>query len=424
MGYFLHHPDGYVNIGGLIVPLAWFLTQEPAYSLPAECLGREYMQEDHPVIDDPSKHVLFTRFSQESGSLPYIDGDTYISKKSTYEIAYQAYLDQQALPQTVADAKTYQINKTLAYRHDKEDDGVIVSGVTYQSAASYYDRWKNEHDYALRNSFLLSGYYVTDINGNEVTMLDVEELTTLVTTIDEFYWSLRKTFDDHAQAINALATIPDILAYDYTTGWVPTPFDTTTTFYASFAIAVVADYAVGSTTLTAVGGASISDGWLDLSFNDNRYVDGSAIANADSQQIGTISFLYKPNYSGAPANDQSIFVITKVELDYVNRIQLVHSSTGPNLFITINDSTGVQIISADLGNWIPVAGTEYNFVFHYDITTGNTWLKIDNVLVGAVDTTTGTRDSNIGLLRIGNTWDTYSPTYSNFKMKNLRISST
>jgi len=401
-----------------IFPYSWFVTQEPLYSLSSPYVYREYVQGSHHRV-----HTADRQFDATEG-YPWTDGDTYITNKANYDAAYAAYLAAKALPQTLEDAKTYQINKMIAwYNQNVKSKGVTVAGTTYQSTSIYYDNWKNQHDYALRNTLLLTGFYLTDINGAQVPVLSISDLTAIIDTFDRFYWILQQEIDYHTATINAISTtIADVLVYDYTVGWPITPYDENRTFYASYQTSIDADFSIGSPTGTAVGNAIVENGWLRCDFNDVSYVDYSAVDNADSIQAGDISFILKPNYSDTPANDQVLVMISKGDLDYTNRIQLTHSDYGSNLCVTVNDSTGTQIINEYLGEWLPVAGTEYNFGLHYDLTDGNTYLKINGVIFGAAIITTGTRDANIGLLRIGCTWDSIAPTNSNFKMKILSIS--
>jgi hypothetical protein len=173
------------------------------------------------------------------------------------------------------------------------------------------------------------------------------------------------------------------------------------TFHANYNSNINGNWGGGTLTGNAVGGASVSGGKLDLKGGTVQYVDYNADLNADSQQVGTIRFKLTPNYSGTPAGSRAIFNISKAAGDNDNTIYLYHSVIGP-LYLTIIDSTGAYILNtANLGGWSPVLGTEYEFELNWDITTGATRLFIDGVQKGSTQTATGTRDSGIGLLRIG-----------------------
>jgi hypothetical protein len=174
----------------------------------------------------------------------------------------------------------------------------------------------------------------------------------------------------------------------------------------------------GVLTGTPVGGASITGNRLDLAQNDLRYVDYDATANADSQQTGAIRFKLTPNYSGSPASSQIIFRIDKAAGDTDNNILIFHTSGG-NLSIRILGSAGGGIVDAALGVWSPTALTTYELELNYDITSGATRLFVDGTQFGTTQTGTGTRDSNIGLIRIGS--DTLGVSTSNFFMEDLII---
>jgi len=425
MGYFIHSPDDNINISGLVVPLSWFITQESLYTLSAPYVSREYFQANYPETGDSAKHVLFTRYGQDSGSVPYIDGDNYISNKLAYEAAYNAYLAAQELPQTLEGAKTYQINLAATYFGEiVKTAGVVYAGIIFNSAPDLYARWKNEHDYALRNSVLLTGHYLKDIFNNEITLLSVAQLTEIIDLMDEFFWAAQQVYDNHVDAINALGTIGAVLAYDYTTNWSVTPYDKGLTFFASYATSIDADYAGGAATGTATGGAAVLNGYLDLAHGDTRYVSYDGTSNVDSAQVGTIYLeKFKPNYSGTPATDQVIFSIAKADADSTNLIELAHKATTGNLESTIKDSSDVLIATINFGVWSPVSGTDYFILAHYDITTGDTYIKINGVQFGSTDTSTGTRDANIDLLRIGSGYNSGSPVASNFSIGRLHVSS-
>ena len=416
MGYFIHTADSLINVDGLVVPLAWFITQEAAYTLPSGYVSREYHQS--------AQHVLYSTTGQADGGSPWTDGDAYIANKATYQAAYTAYLAAQALPQTLADAKTYQINLMRAYALTIQDNGVTVGGITYKSSAIYYDRWKNEHDYAVRNSALLTSYYLTDISGNQVLMPSVAVLTGIIDNVDKFNWNMQQVIDFHEIGINAInTTIADVLAYDYTTHWATTPYDAGLSFYASYASSINADYAGGSVAGTAFGGAAIAGAYLDLAHNDARYVSYDGTSNVDAQQVGTVLIeAFKPNYSGTPASTQVIFSIAKANANSTNLIKLSHLITTGHLQLVIKDQADSAIATIDLGAWVPVSGTDYKITVHYDITAGDSWVLIDDVQIGTTNASTGTRSALIDLLRVGSGYNSGAAETSNFKIKKIHVS--
>jgi hypothetical protein len=217
MSTFRHTPDNIIYFDSDSMPLSFFLTQEAAYALPAGMIEQRYISGTSYIASDGTTEVRY--------SIPNSTIAGYITNKATYVAAYAAYVAAAALPQTVSAAKEYQIGLLTNYMNTLQDNGVIVSGTTYQSSTNYYGRWKNEHDYALRTSSLLNSYYLVNLAGGEVTIASVSDLTNIINKIDEFYWELQRVYDDHVTAINILTTISSILTYDYTTGWPVTPYN-------------------------------------------------------------------------------------------------------------------------------------------------------------------------------------------------------
>lgn len=174
----------------------------------------------------------------------------------------------------------------------------------------------------------------------------------------------------------------------------------------------------GTLTGTAVLGAGVSGGKLNLIFSDARYVDYDANLNADTQQVGAIKFKLTPNYTGSPAANKSFVTICKAASDGINYITPYHTTTG-GFMVVVNDSTGSAIFNTNFGAWSPTSGVEYEIEFNWDITIGASRLFIDGVQLGSTETSTGTRDSNIGLLRVGSNFT--GVLVSNFKIDDLVI---
>lgn len=171
-------------------------------------------------------------------------------------------------------------------------------------------------------------------------------------------------------------------------------------FYANFNSDINVSRGLGVLTGTAVGGASVAVGKLDLT-GGSKSVNYDADLNADSQQVGTIRFKYTPDYAGYPANPSPLFVITKALGDADNTLMVRLSASG-KIQILIQDFTGSIILDYQYVTlWNSVQGTEYEFELNYDLNTGATRLFIDGVQWGATQTATGIRDSNISFLNVG-----------------------
>jgi hypothetical protein len=76
MSTFRHHPDGWIYIDDLQIPLDLFIEQEPAYRIPEPFTRREYVQ--------GKGHFLYTKEDQVAGEFPWGQGDVYIAKKKLY----------------------------------------------------------------------------------------------------------------------------------------------------------------------------------------------------------------------------------------------------------------------------------------------------------------------------------------------------
>jgi len=192
--------------------------------------------------------------------------------------------------------------------------------------------------------------------------------------------------------------------------------------YASYNDDINLSIGLGTLTGTGTGSPVITSGKLDLTGLTVKYVDYDANLNADSQQTGCVRIKVTPNYSGVPTGDKVFFVITKADGDADNAINLLHKIATGNLDLGIFDSTGAAIINVSLGVFSPTAGVEVEFELNWDITAGATRLFKDGVQFGSTQSDTGTRDSGIGLLRIGSDFTGVST--SDFFVNDLQIYST
>jgi hypothetical protein len=194
------------------------------------------------------------------------------------------------------------------------------------------------------------------------------------------------------------------------------------TFYSAYTSDIDATWSSGVGTGSAVNGADVAAGKLDLSYNDVRYVDYAGVGNAPLVQTGCIRFQITPNYAPWPSAEEHFFNVSKANNDKTNAIFIRHSSTGA-LRLQIYDSVEVSLLEMVIANpWNAVSGQTYEFEIDFDVTTGATRVFIDGVQSGSTSTATGTRDSNIGLLRIGGGYQ--GTTGANFKIDNFLIFTT
>lgn len=190
-------------------------------------------------------------------------------------------------------------------------------------------------------------------------------------------------------------------------------------FFANFNGSVNGTAGLGDLTGTPVGGAKASAGRLDLGGETVKYVDYDAHLNADSQQVGTLRCDLSPNYAGTPDSRQVSCFILRDHSDPKNAMGFFHKEGDGTLRITALNSAGSIIFSSSLGVWAPVAGKFYSIELNWDITAGATRLFVNGTQFGSTVTSTGVRDGNINLLRLGSN-DTALQT-SDFKLDNVTV---
>lgn len=198
-----------------------------------------------------------------------------------------------------------------------------------------------------------------------------------------------------------------------------TLFNNGTLFVASYSSSINANYSGGSPTGTISGTASINNGYLVLG-NYNSYVSYPATGNANFTQTGTIHFKITPAYSGIPIVTVGIISLGAYQ-DGNNALWITHSENFGSIYFDMYSSTGSLIQTANLGNWNPVAGTEYDMEIDIDITNGASRLFIDGNQFGSTVTGTGTRTDTVATLQVGS--NVYNPLTcrSNFSIRDLHI---
>nr|BDT28791.1 hypothetical protein BHI3_22570 [Bacteriovorax sp. HI3] len=174
-------------------------------------------------------------------------------------------------------------------------------------------------------------------------------------------------------------------------------------FYASYNNSINGDQGNGNLTATQVGGASVSNGALNLNASDLRYVDYEALGKGDFHKVSTFRFRYIPNYQGSPATSQAIFTVFENANSNLNRIQLHHSNTGL-VSLLAYDLAGATAASYNFGSYNAVQGEEVELELNMDFQNGETRLFINGIQLGSTLTTQINRiGTNITKIRIGST---------------------
>jgi hypothetical protein len=404
MPNFRHTPDDTILFDNDSMPLAFFQTLEPLYSLPVGMTSRVYEQGSYHILSDGNTQI--------SGDMPYTDGDSYITNKAVYLAAYAASL---LIPPTLASAKTDKLADLSDYYASITGGDVITTSGQFTSRENF----ALYQQYYIYNAIgaLPIGYSVIDTTGAAIAVAALADLFNIITAFTDLGYYANITKYVHTQIINSLPTIPDIDAYDYEVGWAIVPYTYGISFYAAYYNSINGTSGLGVLTGTAAGGAAIVDYALDLNHSDARYVDYDANLNADAQQIGTVKFVVIPNYTGTPAADHYLFSICQADADITNLLSLHHSSADGKLYLTAYDQADAPISLAGFDVWSPTSGTQYEFILHYDFTAGATALYIDGAQLGITNTATGVRGAAIGLLRVGSSYNSGAAAVSNFGIR-------
>lgn len=209
MGTFRHTPDDVIYINNTTFPLAFFLTQEPAYTLPGTYTSRYYEQTVSHYVSDASDSL--------GQVLAWTDGDTYITNEATYAAAYQDSL------YTLQQVKDMRKGEADAYSTTIKEGAVSVAAVIYDSDTKTLRRLELEHAKFTRDGAVPGGHYVTDASGTQQA-LNLAAHEDVVDRIIDLYYACDLNFDAHAIAIQALTTKVAVAAYDFTTGWPSVPY--------------------------------------------------------------------------------------------------------------------------------------------------------------------------------------------------------
>lgn len=190
------------------------------------------------------------------------------------------------------------------------------------------------------------------------------------------------------------------------------------TFYADYTSSINANVGGGSLTGTSVGGAAVSGGKLDLTGVTNKYVTYVGAGNAAFTQTGCIRVKVTPGYSGTPGTSKSFITLETGVGTNANLVAIAHLQGSGQINILVFNSSSTSIINVNLGIWVPVSGTTYEFELNVDITTGATRLFIDGTQFGTTQAATGTRTA-ADIIIAGSSGD--EARTSDFKLDELTI---
>jgi hypothetical protein len=175
------------------------------------------------------------------------------------------------------------------------------------------------------------------------------------------------------------------------------------TMYSSFTNNENASWGDGNLTGVLENGASVSGGQLDLTGGGARRVvyDATVKLTSDPQR-GTIRVHYRPNYTGNPAANQTIFHVLKTAVDFSNQIELYHDTASAFRMNLKNSANGSIVAGIGFSSLSMTAGQLYVIEFNYDFTGGAQRLFVNGNQQGATLSYAYTRDSNQAHLQLGN----------------------
>lgn len=212
--------DGWIAITNddteTMFPYSWWITQEPSYTLASQYNYREYLagvNGYHRVNEDGMQ-------LQAPEGFPWLDGDTYISKKSIYEAAYAAYIN---VPLTLEQVKAIKFNDLLAKYAEVRSGKVTYGLVNYLSNNINYGKLFSECYLYTGLGSVPIGYYILDEDRNQVSSV-LADLQAIIVLIQKLHHECSLTYDIHYDAISALTDIALVESYDITTGWPTVPY--------------------------------------------------------------------------------------------------------------------------------------------------------------------------------------------------------
>lgn len=184
------------------------------------------------------------------------------------------------------------------------------------------------------------------------------------------------------------------------------------------------NYGTAGIGVSVFGGApTISGGFLDLTGGTNKSVSLADAATYGPQNIATVAFRVKPNYTGNPSTPQYFIASGLAVASLLNFFSLRHAANG-HIFIEFYSSAGVGVgtlTNYDFGLVSFVSGTTYEIVLQIDITNGATKLFVNGVQSGTTNVSTGTRTNNQTIMRVGHDTFSNAAAGTNLSIKDLSI---
>lgn len=189
-------------------------------------------------------------------------------------------------------------------------------------------------------------------------------------------------------------------------------------FFANLRNSYNAQVGSGNLIGTPFGDIGFSDQKLDLSDNTNKYLLFDGLDNFNEQHtIGTIRFLYTPNYQKWPVSSEWLFSIANSFGSNLNKFSLYHAYDPiGGLNVLVRDKNGQNEAWISSSNWAVNIGQTYELELNYDFEAGDLRVFIDGNIkmqtIGSQNLQLD-RDNNINSLAIGAA-NTSSTPYAKF----------
>lgn len=172
-------------------------------------------------------------------------------------------------------------------------------------------------------------------------------------------------------------------------------------------------------TGTAVGGAAVAAGYLDLTGNGVKSVSFPAANLAAIVDEFEVQMILKPNYTGNPPGGAQWF--TSWGSAGKNGLLLGHNSQLDPLkvYINLTDKDAAEIITAIFDTFNPTAGTDVTLALTVKLSVNEAKFFINGSQVGSTMSVTGVLDNDTGPIVVGSDPSQGSP--ADFSVKSYKV---
>ncbi|MBD1864177.1 MULTISPECIES: DUF4376 domain-containing protein [Trichocoleus] len=207
---FQHHPDNFIYLNDLRLPLEVFQKQEPDYSLPKGATHRLYTGD---------RHLLYSKDSQWAGEVPWQEGDRYLANIAKYQADWEARLAArlEPSPTTVEEARTYIGGKINTLRIEKEQAGVVWNSHPVQTRPMDVNNL-NAEVLATQTGARQDGE-IWRMGNNENIFLTNAQLLEMAAAVRTHVKRCYGAAWQHKAVIEQLHTVNEILSYNFQRGW-------------------------------------------------------------------------------------------------------------------------------------------------------------------------------------------------------------